>query len=85
MTKPRKFNEIEGLVTMLLSACKDASMNETLRTVLSQNDDVRKQMVRELLERFHQAKAPKNLYEAFVALLDDEVAQRALQVIEDCK
>ena len=83
--RPKTYGEVEGLVTMLIAACEDAKMNETLELLLSQPDDRRKAMVQELLERFRTAGVPKSLYEAFVCLLDDEVAEKAYQAIAACK
>ena len=38
-----------------------------------------------LLERFRASRAPKELHEAFVCLLDDNVAETAYEVIYQCK
>jgi len=84
-TTPKTFAEVEGLVTMLMAACEDEQMNETLEMLLSQPDDRRKAVVHELLERFRLAGAPKPLHDAFVCLLDDQVAERAYQAIFACK
>ena len=82
---PKTYGEVQGLVTMLLAACDDAKMNETLELLLSQPNDRRKAVVRELLERFRTAGAPVSLYEAFVCLLDDQVAEQAYQIIYQCQ
>ena len=82
---PMTFAEVEGFVTMLMVACEDANMNDTLEMLLSQPNDRRKAVVRELLQRFSVAGAPKSLHDAFVCLLDDEVAERAYQIIYQCK
>ena len=81
----RTYGEVEGLITMLLAACDDMGMNETLEMLLSQPDARRKAVVRELLDRFIAGGAPKPLYEAFACLLDDEVAEKAYEVIFQCK
>ena len=70
---------------MLLAACEDTGMNETLDMILSLPDDRRQDLVLGLLERFREAEAPSLLFEAFVPLLDNEVAERAYEVIYDCK
>ena len=82
---PKTYGEVEGLVTMLLAACDDMGMNDTLEMLLSQPNDRRTAVVRELLERFRQAEAPKSLHDAFVCLLDDAVAEKAYEVIYQCK
>ena len=70
---------------MLIAACDDLGMNDTLEMLLSQPDARRKAVVRELLDRFIAGGAPKSLYEAFVCLLDDDVAEKAYEIIYRCK
>jgi hypothetical protein len=70
---------------MLMAACEDMGMNETLETLLSAPNDRRKAAVYELLERFRMSGAPVSLHNAFVCLLDDDVAEKAYQVIYQCK
>src|SRR5258706_454534 len=82
---PKTYGEVEGLVTMLMAACEDMGMNETLEMLLAAPNDRRKAVVRELLERFRQAGVPKSLHDAFVCLLDDDVAEKASQLIYQCK
>ena len=79
------YGEVEGFVSMLLVACEDAGMNETLEVLLSLPDDRRRLVVRELLDRFQANAAPQPLYEAFACLLDDRVAEQAYQVIFKCR
>ena len=82
---PKTYGEVQGLVTMLISACEDMGMNDTLEMLLSQPDARRKAVVRELLDRFVAGGAPKSLHEAFVCLLDDHVAEKAYEIIFRCK
>ena len=82
---PKTYGEVEGLVTMLMAACEDMGMNESLEMLLSAPDDRRKAAIHEFLERFRVNGAPKALHDAFVCLLDDEVAETAYQVIYRCK
>ena len=82
---PKTYGEVEGFVTMLIAACENMGMNESLEILLSAPNDRRKAIVRELLERFRQANAPKSLLDGFVCLLDDEVAEKAYEVIYRCK
>jgi hypothetical protein len=82
---PKTYGEVEGLVTMLMAACDDMGMNDTLEMLLSAPDERRRAIVRELLERFRLSGAPKSLHEAFVCLLDDAVAEKAYEVIYQCK
>ncbi|MEA3193635.1 MAG: hypothetical protein QOD26_1968 [Betaproteobacteria bacterium] len=77
--------EINSLVTMLMAACEDAGMNETLDMLLSQPDDQRQYVVRELVQRMRASKAPQALIEAFLPLLDDAMAEKAYEVIFQCR
>ena len=70
---------------MLMAACEDLGMNETLEVLLSAPNDRRKAAIREFLERFRTSGAPASLHNAFVCLLDDDVAEKAYQVIYQCK
>ena len=84
MDAPRTFGEVEGFIDMLLAACEDASMNETLELLLSQPDDKRRAMVANILERLRTRNAPRKLVEAMACLLDDEVAEKAYAAIHSC-
>jgi len=84
-TVPKTYGEVEGFITMLLAACEDMGMNDSLEVLLSAPDDRRKAAVHELLERFRVDGAPQSLHDAFVCLLDDEVAEKAYDVIYQCK
>jgi hypothetical protein len=75
---------IDSLVTMLRAACEDAGMNSTLEKLLSQPEATRKFVVRELLAHFHEKGAPQELIDAFIPLLDDDVADTAWRVIFQC-
>lgn len=78
---PGTYGDVEGLVTMLIAACDDMEMNETLQLLLSAPNERRNAVVHELLHRFRMSGAPTSLHEAFVCLLDDEVAAKAYEVV----
>lgn len=84
MDVPRTYAQVEGFIDMLLAACEDASMNETLEMLLSQPDDKRRATVEKILLRLRSRKAPQKLIEALACLLDDEIAERALGAIHNC-
>lgn len=84
-TVPRTYAEVEGLVTMLLVACEDATINNTLQKLLSQPNHVRKATVRKLVGRLRENAALPELIDAIVCLLDDDVAEKAYQAIYRCK
>jgi len=80
----RTFGEVEGFINMLLAACKDPGMNETLEILLSQPDTTRRAVVYRLLERLREAHAQQELIEAVACLLDDNVAEKAYEVLFQC-
>ena len=81
---PRTFGEVEGFIDMLLAACEDRSMNDTLEMLLSQPDAKRRAIVHRMLDRLKQRKAPPALVDAMACLLDDAAAEKAYQVIFNC-
>ena len=81
---PRTFAEVEGFINMLLAACEDRSMNDTLEMLLSQPDAKRRAIVRRLLDRLKEREAPPALVEAMACLLDDDAAEKAYEVIFQC-
>lgn len=78
------YGEVDGFITMLLAACEDRGMNDTLELLLSQPDARRRAIVRRLLEQLREKRAPKELLDALACLLDDKVAERAYEVIFQC-
>jgi hypothetical protein len=82
---PKTFGDVEGFINMLLAACEDEGMNETLQILLSQPDERRRAIVHRLLERLRERAAPASLIDAMACLLDDDAAERAYQVIYQCK
>ena len=81
---PKTFGQVDGFIDMLLAACEDKGMNDTLEMLLSQPDDRRKAIVYRVLDQLREKKAPAMLVEAIACLLDDEVAEKAYAAIHDC-
>jgi hypothetical protein len=75
---------VDHLVDMLRAACEDPRMNGVLERLLSQPEERRHLLVRELLASFHECNAPPELIAAFTPLLDDDVADTAWRVIYRC-
>ena len=69
---------------MLQAACEDVGMNDTLQSLLSQPDQTRKAVVLKLVDHLRANRAPADFIDAFVCFLDDDVAERAYQVIYQC-
>jgi hypothetical protein len=84
VANPRTFGEVDGFITMLLAACEDRGMNETLEMLLSQPDTVRRTVVYRLLDRLKANAAPASLIDAVACLLDDAAAEKAYEVIYQC-
>jgi hypothetical protein len=81
---PRTYADVESFITLLQVACEDAAINSTLQTLLSQPDQTRRAVVLKLAERMRGNAAAPEFIDAIVCLLDDEVAERAYQVIYQC-
>lgn len=83
--QPKTFAEVEGFISMLQGACEDAKLHTTLEMILSQSDDGRKAMIHALLGELRANHAPQELIEAFICLLDNDVAEKAYVVIHKCE
>ena len=84
-SNPVTFGEVDGFINMLLAACEDKSMNDTLEMLLSQPDEKRRAIVHRLLDRLKEKHAPQALIEAMACLLDDAAAEKAYEVIFQCR
>jgi hypothetical protein len=82
---PKTYGDIESFVTMLLAACDDMGMNETLDQLLSLPDEWRQRTIRDLIAQLRIKGAPAELVEALAPLLDDDVAEKAYEVIYRCR
>ena len=78
------FADVEKFVALLQAACKDASMNETLRNLLSQPDESRKAILHKLIDHMRDNRAPEDFVDSFVCLLDNDAAEKAYQVLYKC-
>ena len=79
------YGEVDGFITMLLVACEDASINDSLAQLLSLPDARRQFAIRTMVARLRLEGAPAPLQQAFVCLLDDQVAEKAYEVIFKCR
>jgi hypothetical protein len=75
---------VDFLVDLLRAACEDAGMNDILERLLSQPEERRQLLVRELLADLRAKNAPRELIAAFSPLLDDAVADTAWRVLYRC-
>lgn len=75
---------IDQLVTLLRAACEDAGLNSVLERLLSQPEERRHLLLRELLADLRARRAPPELLAALTPLLDDDVADTAWRVLYRC-
>ena len=82
---PRTVGEIDAFVTMLATACKDATVNDRLQRLLSMPDEERRSVVHAWVRDLLIAEAPPDFIQAIGCLLDDAVAEKAFEVIYRCR
>ena len=82
---PRSVGEIETFITMLTTACADASVHARLERLLSMPDRQRQALVHAWVRDLLIAKAPQDFVQAIACLLDDRVAEKAYEVIFHCR
>jgi hypothetical protein len=77
--------EIETFITMLTTACEDESIRQRLERLLSMPDRKRQAVVRAWVNDLLIAQGPGDFTQAIACLLDDRVAEKAYEVIFQCK
>ena len=83
--KPKTVGEIETFITMLRTACEDDAINERLERLLSMPDQKRQAVVHAWVNDMLIAEAPRDFVSAIACLLDDKVAEKAYEVIFNCR
>jgi Trp operon repressor len=78
---PQTFGDVNSFINMLLAACEDDAMNETLQILLAQPAERRKAIVHRLLDRLRERQASPKLIEAMACLLDDTAAEKAYETL----
>jgi len=81
----RSVGEIEGFIDLLRSACDDEKVNASLQRLLSLPDEERRVLVRNWVSDLLIEEASKDFTEAIACLLDDAVAEKAYEVIYQCR
>lgn len=84
-TKRRTVGEIESFINLLRAACDDQKMNAALENLLSFPDEKRRALVHNWVSDLLIKEAPKEFTEAIACLLDDAVAEKAYEVIYQCR
>lgn len=84
-TPPRSVAEVEGFVDLLRAACADPEINATLERLLSMPDEKRRGLVHAWVTDLLIEEAPKEFIQAVACLSDDAVAEKAYEVIFNCR
>ena len=84
-TKTPTVADVEGFIDMLRAACDNQSINDTLEKLLSQPDERRRALVTNWVSELMLRGAPKDFARAIACLLDDGVAEKAYEVIFQCR
>jgi hypothetical protein len=82
---PKTVGEIDSFITMLLVACENERINERLETLLSLPDLKRQAEINEWVKDLIVAQAPRDFVSAVACLVDNQVAEKAYEVIYKCK
>lgn len=82
---PRSVADIEGFVGLLKAACDDPQINATLERLLAMPDAQRRGVIHAWITDLLIAEAPRDFIEAVGCLMDDAVAEKAYEVIYQCR
>jgi hypothetical protein len=82
---PRTVGEIDAFVNLLLAACDDAKINTALERLLALPDEKRKLLVHNWVSDLLIKGAPRDFVQAIACLSDDAIAERAYEVIFNCR
>jgi hypothetical protein len=82
---PKSVAEIESFITMLQVACEDEKINGILERLLSQPDEKRRALVHSWVSDLLIKQAPGDFVEAIACLSNDDVAEKAYEVIYHCR
>jgi hypothetical protein len=76
---------VEGFVNLLRAACNDVKVHTSLERLLSMPDEKRQTLVHNWVTDLIVAGAPQDFVQAIACLSDDAVAEKAYEVIFQCK
>jgi hypothetical protein len=83
--RPKTVGEIDTFITMLLTACENKRVHGYLEKLLSLPDQERQAAVHAWISDLLIAQAPQDFIAAIACLMDDKVAEKAYEVIYECK
>jgi hypothetical protein len=81
---PKTVGEIDSFITMLLVACENRMVYDRLESLLSLPDLRRQAEVNAWVTDLLIAQAPRDFIAAIACLLDNQVAEKAYEVIYKC-
>ena len=81
--KRKKFaGQNDPFVTLIRVAQEDVEIRERLFTILTQNKFNRGSIINSYLEDMRLKQAPREFISAIACLLDDDIAEKALQILK---
>ena len=84
-TRVHTVAEIEGFIDLLRASCDDSKINASLEKLLSMPDEKRQVFVHNWVTDLVLQGAPGKFTQAIACLLDDAVAEKAYEVIYQCR
>ncbi len=85
MRAPKTVADIDMFITMLMTACENEMVYGHLEKLLSLPDEGRQAAVHAWVNDLLIAEAPQDFVQAIACLLDDQIAEKAYEVIYKCK
>ena len=82
---PASVGDIDSFITLLRSACSDDLVYQRLEKLLSLPDDRRRALIQKWVGDLVVQRAPVEFIRAIACLLDDQVAEKAYEVIYRCE
>jgi len=82
---PKTVGEIKTFITMLQAACEDETVYARLERLLVMPDQKRQAVVHSWVNDMLIAEAPRDFIQAVACLLDDQIAEKAYEVIFKCR
>jgi hypothetical protein len=82
---PKSVGEIKTFIAMLQAACEDETVYTRLERLLAMPDQKRQSVIHAWVNDMLIAEAPRDFIQAIACLLDDQIAEKAYEVIFKCR
>ena len=82
---PKSVADIGSFITMISAACDDPAVSKRLEQLLEMPDEKRQGLVHAWVTDLLVAEAPRDFVQAIACLMDDQVAEKAYEVIFNCR